>query len=102
VHPSRSHVKRKDVLVLLCVEVVVEGEFLLDRQDLAFGDVARKLHLLYRIRLESGSGRAVVHNPRPAGRIRTPNVICPALGAGSKYKKLLLNDDDFMNEYKLH
>ena len=37
----------------------------------------------------------------PAGWIRTPNVLRPAFGAGQKYKKLLLNDGDFMNEFFL-
>ena len=35
-------------------------------------------------------------------RIRPSKVLYPALRAGYKYKKLLLNDGDFMNEFKLN
>jgi len=44
-----------------------------------------------------------MHNiAQPAARIRPWNVLYPALRAGKKYKKLLLNDGDFRNEFKLH
>jgi len=36
-------------------------------------------------------------------RIRSQNVLHPAFGAGKKkYKKIFLNDRDFMNKFKIH
>jgi len=42
---------------------------------------------------------AGMHNPRPAGEIR-PRTCCYILQV-KKYKKRLVNDGDFMNEFKL-
>jgi len=47
------------------------------------------------------NGSIYGRDAQPAARIRPPNIIRPSDQA-KKYKKLLLNDEDVMNEFKLH
>jgi len=42
-----------------------------------------------------------MQNSRPAGRIRPPNVLYPALRAGYKIQEIFMSDEDFMSEFKL-
>jgi len=42
-----------------------------------------------------------MHNPWPTDQIRDAYVLYPASEQVRKYKKLLLNDGDFMNEFKI-
>jgi len=43
-----------------------------------------------------------MHNPRSTSQIRPPKSCIRPSEQAEKYQKFLLNDGDFMNEFKLH